>query len=407
MLSVKEAQEKVLNLALNINIKKVPVSDSLGLILAEDIISEDNIPAYDNSAVDGYAVKAQDTSGANKDHPVELNLSEEELSAGKVPIENLKPGFAMPIMTGAPLPQGCNCVVMKENTQKEGRKILIFKECAIGENIRYKGEDIKKGVKVLKKNRLIYPGDIGVMASIGKSKVLVFYPPLIGIITTGNELLEINRKLSQGKVRDSNSYSLAAQIKEVGAFYRRYGIVKDDREILKKKIIQALDECDILLLTGGVSVGEYDFVKEVLGSIGAQFIFWGVNQKPGKPLAFLTYKDKFIFGLPGNPVSVMVCFEMYVRPLIRKMMGQNMLFRKSIYAKASHNFEHKEGRTDFTRAVIEKKNGGYFFKSTGMQGSGILTSMSEADGIAVFPEDKADIKKGDKLQIYLLKDKSA
>jgi len=169
MLSVKEAQEKILNLTVNINMKKVPILDSLGLILAEDVISEDDIPSFDNSAMDGYAAKAEDTLGAVKDYPVELNLSEEELSAGKVPEESLKSGFAIPIMTGAPIPQGCSCVVMKEDTQKEGRKILIFKECVDGENIRYKGEDIKKGDKVLKRNRLIYPGDIGVMASIGKS----------------------------------------------------------------------------------------------------------------------------------------------------------------------------------------------------------------------------------------------
>lgn len=404
MLSVKEAQEKVLNLPIKINTKKVPILDSLGLVLGEDLISEDNIPAYDNSAMDGYAVKAGDTLGANKDYPVELNLSEQELPAGKVPTGNLKSGFAMPIMTGAPIPQGCSCVVMKEDTQKEGKDILVFKECVEGENIRYRGEDIKKGDKVLKRSRVIYPGDIGVMASIGKSEVLVSYPPLLGIIATGNELLEINHELKMGKVRDSNSYSLAALIKEAGAYYKKYGIVKDNKEILEKKIIEALDECDILLLSGGVSVGDYDFVKEVLGSIGAQLIFWRVNQRPGKPLAFLTYKDKFIFGLPGNPVSVMICFEMYVRPLIKKMMGMDKLFRNSIHVKASHNIDHKEGRTDFARVIIEKKGDEYFFKSTGMQGSGILTSMSEADGIAIFPEHKGNIKKGDEVQVYLLKE---
>lgn len=404
MLSVKEAQQQILNLQVKIKTKKVPVLDTLGLVLAKDIISDDNIPAYDNSAMDGYAVKAEDILGADKNYPVKLNLLKEDLPAGKVPCRSLESGYAMSIMTGAPIPQGCSCVVMREDTQEKGHFVLVFKECREGENIRYRGEDIKKGDKVLKKGKVIYPGDIGVMASIGKSEVPVIYPPLLGIMTTGNELLEIDSELTMGKVRDSNSYSLAAQVKEVGAYYKKYGIVRDEKEILGKKITEALAECDILLLTGGVSVGNYDFVKEVLGSIGAQLLFWGVNQRPGKPLAFLTYKDKFIFGLPGNPVSVMVCFEMYVRPLIKKMMGIDKPFRNSISAKSSYNFEHKEGRTDFVRVIIEKKGSEYFFKSTGTQGSGVLTSMSEADGIAIFPEHKGNIKKNDDMQIYLLKE---
>lgn len=404
MLSVKEAQQQILNLQVKIKTKKVPVLDTLGLVLAKDIISDDNIPAYDNSAMDGYAVKAEDILGADKNYPVKLNLLKEDLPAGKVPCRSLESGYAMSIMTGAPIPQGCSCVVMREDTQEKGHFVLVFKECREGENIRYRGEDIKKGDKVLKKGKVIYPGDIGVMASIGKSEVPVIYPPLLGIMTTGNELLEIDSELTMGKVRDSNSYSLAAQVKEVGAYYKKYGIVRDEKEILGKKITEALAECDILLLTGGVSVGNYDFVKEVLGSIGAQLLFWGVNQRPGKPLAFLTYKDKFIFGLPGNPVSVMVCFEMYVRPLIKKMMGIDKPFRNSISAKSSYNFEHKEGRTDFVRVIIEKKGSEYFFKSTGTQGSGVLTSMSEADGIAIFPEHKGNIKKDDDMQIYLLKE---
>ena len=404
MLSVKEAQQQILNLQVKIKTKKVPVLDTLGLVLAKDIISDDNIPAYDNSAMDGYAVKAEDILGADKNYPVKLNLLKEDLPAGKVPCRSLESGYAMSIMTGAPIPQGCSCVVMREDTQEKGHFVLVFKECREGENIRYRGEDIKKGDKVLKRGKVIYPGDIGVMASIGKSEVPVIYPPLLGIMTTGNELLEIDSELTMGKVRDSNSYSLAAQVKEVGAYYKKYGIVRDEKEILGKKITEALAECDILLLTGGVSVGNYDFVKEVLGSIGAQLLFWGVNQRPGKPLAFLTYKDKFIFGLPGNPVSVMVCFEMYVRPLIKKMMGIDKPFRNSISAKSSYNFEHKEGRTDFVRVIIEKKGSEYFFKSTGTQGSGVLTSMSEADGIAIFPEHKGNIKKDDDMQIYLLKE---
>jgi molybdopterin molybdotransferase len=404
MLSVKEAQEKVINCQVTKKTKKVPILDSLGLIIAEDVISNDYVPAYNNSAMDGYAVKSVDILGADRNYPIKLQLLNEDLPAGAVTKIKLESGYCMQIMTGAPIPGGCDCVVMKEDALKEGRDVLIFKECKSGENIRYRGEDIKKGNIVLKKDRKIYSGEIGVMASIGKSEVLVYGPPVIGILTTGNELVEIDDKLEAGKVRDSNSYSLSAQTRELGVSYKRFGIIKDEKELLKKKIEEVLKSCDILLLTGGISVGDYDYVKEILDDVGAEFIFWRVNQRPGKPLAFLTYKDKFIFGLPGNPVSVMVCFEMYVRPLVKKIMGDQQFLRRSIIAKASEDFGHKEGRTEFVRVKLEKVDNEFFFKPTGKQGSGILTSMVEADGIAEFHDDIGIVSKGTDIRIYLLKD---
>ena len=404
MLSVKEAQDKVLSSIIKIKTKEVPIIDSPGLVLAEDIISNEDIPIYDNSAMDGYAVRVEDVKGADKNYPVKLKLISEDIPAGKVPTTKIEPGHCMSIMTGAPIPEGCSGVVMKEDSERENSYVLVFKECTQGENMRYAGEDIKKGDVVLHKGKKICSADVGVMASIGISKVLVSCPPIVGIISTGDELLEIEDKLEVGKVRDSNSYSLSAQVKESGATYKRYGIVKDEKSALEKKIAGALSKCDILLISGGVSLGDYDYVKDTLVNIGANLIFWRVNQKPGKPLAFLTYRDKFIFGLPGNPVSVMVCFEMYVRPLIRKMMGFDKLFRELVLAKAAHDFKHKKGRTNFVRVIIEKEDNEYFIKSTGMQGSGILTSMVKADGIAVFPENTGDIKKGDEVEVYKLKE---
>ena len=404
MLSVKEAQGKVLSCSVKHKIKKVSLLDSLKLALAENMISEDFIPAYDNSAMDGFAVKAVDIVGADKNYPIKLKLIKQDLPAGKIPENKLESGYCVQIMTGAPIPEGSDCVVMKEDAIKEGKDVLIFRECRQGENVRYKGEDIKKGDIVIKKGKKIFPGDIGVMASIGRSEILVNFPPTVGILATGSELVEIHEKLETGKVRDSNSYSLSAQIKESGACFKRYGIVRDDKEILKKKIRETLSDCDILLLTGGVSVGDYDFVKEILDELDAEFIFWKVNQRPGKPMAFLTYKDKFIFALPGNPVSVMVCFELYVRPLIKKIMVDKKLFRDTISARASSDFKHREGRTDFVRVKIEKVEDETYFKSTGMQGSGILMSMSEADGLAVFPEETGNIEKNTEISVYLLKD---
>jgi len=404
MLSVKEAQAKVLECEVKLKSIKVDILKSCGKVLAQDIISNDFIPAYDNSAIDGFAVMAVDIIGADKNYPVKLKLLKDDIPAGKVPDITLDSGFAVPIMTGAPIPSGCDCVVMKEDALKEGKDILVFRECRQGENIRCRGEDIEQCDTVLKAGKKIYPADIGVMASMGLSQVDIYKPPLVAIISTGDELVETGHKLSGAKVRDSNSFSLAAQAAEAGADFKMYGIAKDDKNILRDKISSVIAECDILLISGGVSVGDYDFVKEVLADLGAEFIFWRVNQRPGKPLAFLTYKDKFIFGLPGNPVSVMVCFEMYVRPLIKKMMADRNLFKRKIKALALQDHQHKEGVTDFIRVVLEKIDEQYYFKHTGRYGSGILTSMAEADGLAVFSEDKSTVNKDDAIEVYLLRD---
>lgn len=403
MLSVSKAQKKILRCRIKIKTVSVPILESLGSVLAENVTSKDDIPIYDNSAMDGYSVRVEDIKGAGKNNPVRLMLSGSDLPAGRLPTEKLKSGYCMSIMTGAPIPAGSNTVVMKEDTKKDGKNILFFKQYTKGENIRGRGEDIKKGDKVLKKGIRISPADVGVMASLGKSKVIVGKSPLVGIISTGDELLRIDEELKAGRVRDSNSYALSAQLTEIGVNFIRYGITGDKKEVLTRMIRKALEECDVLLISGGVSVGDYDFVKEILSDIGAKTVFWRVNQKPGKPLVFSTYHDKFIFGLPGNPVSVMICFEMYVRPLVMRMMGNTDLFRPTVIAKASHDFKKARGRTNFARVILIKKGSKYFFKSTGMQGSGILTSMAKADGIAVFPEESGDIRKGREVKIFCLK----
>ena len=402
MISVEEAQRIVLNAGLKPGVKKLPILESLGLTLAEDIISSDDIPIYDNSAMDGYAVRAIDIKGAEKSYPIRLVLTGEDIPAGRIPKSTVNPGFCMPIMTGAPLPEGADSVVKKEDTQRDAGSVMVFREIEKGENVRYRGEDIKKGSTVFRKGDRINPGTIGVLASLGNSEIMVYRPPIIGVLATGDELIGVDEKLITGKVRDSNSYSLSAQVKEMGIEYRRFGTAPDDEALLLKKIKEALGECDILLLSGGISVGDYDLVKDTLESIGAKLLFWRVNQKPGKPLAFFEYGNKYIFGLPGNPVSVMVCFEMYVRPMIRKSMGIHNLFRPEVIAEALHDFKNKTGRVNFVRVIIENEDGKYFFKSTGMQGSGILTSMAKANGIARFPADLGNVVKGSKVNVYLL-----
>ncbi|MFC2145075.1 gephyrin-like molybdotransferase Glp [Actinomycetota bacterium] len=402
MISVEEAQKIVLNSGLKSLERKLPILESLGLVLAEDIVSSDDIPIYDNSAMDGYAVRSIDIKGAEKSYPIRLVLSNEVIPAGKIPKSKVNPGFCMPIMTGAPLPKGADSVIMKEDTQRDTTSIMVFKEIDKGENVRYRGEDIKKGSTVFKKGDNINPGTIGVLASLGQSEIKVYSPPVIGVLATGDELIDIDEKLVAGKVRDSNSYSLSAQVKEMGIQYKRFDRAPDDEALLLKKIKESLGKCDILLLSGGISAGDFDLVKDTLENMGAKLNFWKVNQKPGKPLAFFEYKNKYIFALPGNPVSVMVCFEMYVRPMIRKSMEVRNLFRPTVQAEALHDFKNKKGRINFIRAIVENKDGKYFFKSTGMQGSGILTSMAKANGIAQFPSDMGNVEKGSKIKVYLL-----
>ena len=402
MISVEEAQKIVLNSELKPWVKMLPILESLGMIFAEDIVSPDDIPLYDNSAMDGYAVRAIDIKGADKSYPIRLVLTGGDIPAGKISVSAVNPGFCVPIMTGAPLPAGADSVVKKEDTQRDTESIMVFREIETGENVRYRGEDIKKGSTVFEKGDRVNPGTIGVLASIGRSEVKVCGSPVIGVLATGDEIIGIGEELAAGKVRDSNSYSLSAQIKEMGIDCRRFGIVRDDEKLLSKKIKEALEECDILLLSGGISLGDYDLAKDTLEGIGAKLLFWRVNQKPGKPLAFFKYRDKYIFGLPGNPVSVMVCFEMYVRPMIRKVMGFRDLFRREVTAEALDDFKNKTGRVNFVRVIVENKDGQYFFKTTGMQGSGILTSMARANGIARFPSDSGNIEKRSKVNVYLL-----
>jgi molybdopterin molybdotransferase len=303
-------------------------------------------------------------------------------------------------MTGGMMPDGANAVVIKEDVQRDGKSILVFREVMKGENVRYRGEDIKKGEIVLESWNSISPASIGVLASLGISQVKTFKPPVIGIIVTGNELIEINKKLGKAKVRDSNSYMLSAQIEKAGAKFNRYGIVADDEAKIRKNIEKALKENDIILISGGTSMGEYDLVRDTLEEMGADLIFWRVNQKPGRPLTLYRIEGKPIFGLPGNPASVMVCFEIYVRPLIRKMMGFKELFRPLVQAEALHEFRNKKGRTSFARVILEKKEGKYFFSSTGIKGAGMLTSIVKANAIACFPPDMGDIKKGSIIEVH-------
>ena len=404
MLSVEEALEKILQEVATLEEETVPILESLGQVLAEDIKSEINVPPLDNSAMDGYAVQSGDTRGASEGSPKFLRVID-TVMAGSISKRRVVTGTAIRIMTGAPVPQGADSVVQFENTDEEHRKksaadrpiteVGVLVETRPGMNVRQAGEDIASGSTVLKTGTVIRPAEIGLLASVGRSRVKVIRRPVVAVLATGNELVDINKPLPQGKIYNSNTYSIASLVKRYGGLPKILGIALDKEDSLVSKLRQGLD-ADMLLTTGGVSMGDYDMVKDILARDG-QMVFWQVKVKPGKPLAFGRLKgtgrngvSKSIphLGLPGNTVSCMVSFELFVRPAILKMMGRKSLTKPTVEAVMEDSVKNDAGRRLYDRAIVERRNGRYYARLTGPQGSGILTSMSRANALVIIPEDR-------------------
>jgi molybdopterin molybdotransferase len=411
MISVEEALKKVLSYIDVLEPEEKPLLQSLGQVLAEDVYSKIDVPPLDNSAMDGYAVQAQSTQGACLSSPKFLNVIG-EVAAGYLANEKAVPGTAVRIMTGAPIPEGADVVVQFEDTDEEGRKVSgqplseigILRQVEKGLNIRHAGEDIVSGSLVLKKGTLLRPQEIGVLASLGREAVSVIRRPLVAILATGDELVDITEPLPPGKIYNSNTYSLAAQVARYGGIPKILGIGRDNTKALVSKITQCRD-VDLLITSAGVSVGGYDVVKEILAQQG-EITFWKVRMKPGKPLAFgmLQLEKRSIphLGLPGNPVSSMVAFEQFARPAILKLMGRKNLDKATLSAISQSRVENRSGCRLFARVKVSKRQGHYFARVVGPQGSGILTSMSQANGLMVLPEDKMVVSEGESVQVQML-----
>jgi len=413
LLSVEQALEKILSYVGVLEAESRPVLDCLGQVLAEDVYSAINIPPLDNSAMDGYAVRAEDTRGATEQSPRLLRVID-TVTAGSISEYEVKPGTAVRIMTGAPLPKGADSVVKFEDTDETQRQrvsdeIGILREAEPGQNIRRAGEDIARGSLVLSRGVVIRPSEVGVLASLGRNEVKVIHRPVVAILATGNELVDINQPLPRGKIYNSNSYSVAALVQRYGGIPKILGIALDSEASLVVSLRKGLD-ADMLITTGGVSMGDYDVVKDVLVKQG-EIAFWTVQMKPGKPLAFGTVKGLSEtgvvrniphLGLPGNPVSAMVTFELFARPAILKMMGKKNLAKPAIEAVIEEPIVNSDERRVFTRVIVKKRGGQYFARPTGPQGSGILTSMSLANGLAIIPEDKSGVEAGDVVQVMML-----
>lgn len=412
MISVDEALTEILGHVQPLDSKRIPVLNALGRVLAQEVFSDIAVPPFDNSAMDGYAVRAADIAGATPETPVRLAVVG-SVAAGYVAGMHVGPGTAIRIMTGAPMPDGADVVVPYEDTSdfdrpKEDRLTLPAEEIDVrqtiapGDHVRPCGEDIRRGERVMARGRLIRPQEIGVLASLGFETVLVHRRPRVAILATGDELLEIHEPLEPGKIRNSNEYTNAALVTRTGGIPVRLGIARDTAADLTAKLRSGLEQgADLFLTSGGVSVGDYDVVKDVLGREG-KMQFWQVRMKPGKPLAFGLLPGGIpLIGLPGNPVSAMVSFEQFARPAILKMLGHADLTKPTVTAILDEPVTNS-GRRGYVRVIVTRQEGGYHARTTGEQGSGVLTSMAKANGLAIVPEGVRHVEPGSKLSVQML-----
>jgi molybdopterin molybdotransferase len=386
----------------------VPLPESLGRVLAEPVTARDSLPPFANSAMDGYAVRAADLADAASQSPIRLNVIG-EVAAGVVTDQVVGPGTAMRIMTGAPLPPGADAVVPVENTSEPWRdparplpeEIEIRQSLGAGDYVRYPGEDIQAGDEVLPAGHLVRPQEIGVMASLGVPEVTVVRRPHVAILATGDELIPVEEPLAPGKIRNSNSYTQAAQVTALGAIPVMLGVARDTENDVRTRLQEGVEAgVDLFISSAGVSVGVYDVVKSVLeqdGKVG----FWRVRMRPGKPLAFGTYQRIPYLGLPGNPVSAMVSFECFARPAILKMAGHTQLERPTVTVTVRERIQ-SDGRESYIRAVVTPDGNGYSARTTGGQGSHMMTSLVRANALLIVPEGVTVVENGMRLTATLL-----
>jgi len=384
---------------------RIPLDDALDSVLAEDIVSRLDIPAWTNSAMDGYAARGDDVRGASEAQPVRLRVVE-HLPAGHFPTRAIGPGECARIFTGAPLPEGSDSVIRQEDTDAGAATVTIVKDRDIGVNIRRVGEDIRKGSIVLVAGTELGPAQLGVLASLAVAHPLVYRRPRVAILGSGDEIVDVDQPeeiLSGRKIASSNTHTLVAMVRRAGGEPINLGIAGDSPGSLKAHLARASD-CDLLVTTAGISVGEHDYVRAVLEELGAELRFWKLRMRPGAPVGFGVLAGMPWIGLPGNPVSTMVTFELFVRPAIRKMMGHTRPFRRTLPVRAVEPISVKPRLQHFLRGMVTESAHGPEARLTGPQGSGILTSMTLANALLVLPEGQFETPAGTMVRALILND---
>lgn len=415
MIPVEEARERILAYFSELSVEERGLIEALGQTLAADAVAGFNIPPLDNTAMDGYAVIAADTEGASEEAPVELRVTG-ELAAGYVYDGAVTGGTAVRIMTGAPMPRGADSIVPFEETDETGRGVpskvghveslvRVFKAARPGNNIRNAGEDVRAGDVVLPRGTLLRPAHIGVLASLGMARARVVRRPVVAILSTGDEILNPGEPIAPGKIYDSNAYTLAASVLRFGGVPKLLGVARDTIEDLTAKVREGLD-ADMLVTSAGVSRGDFDVVKEVLRREG-EIDFWTVNMRPGKPLAFGAFtapdgRRVPHIGLPGNPVSSAITFELFGRAAMQKMMGQPVSERPTVRAITRDRIRMSDERRFFARCTVTREGDSYVASLSGSQGSGVLTALARANGLAVVPEGSPDVQPGDQVAVMML-----
>ena len=406
MLSFDEARRSILNAMSPVSTEIVALAQARQRVTASDIFSEEDIPFFDNSSMDGYALRTFDTSGASGGGIAVLEISG-EVMAGEDAQEPHGAGHAVRIMTGAPIPVGADAVLEQEEVAAKDGSIEVRKEVPQGRNIRKKGEDVRKGDLVLRRGTLLTPSGIGLLASLGMQEVEVHRKPHVSILTSGNELLDLDEPLAPGKIRNSNAYALRELVQETGCEAVSLERSRDEESELRRKMSEGL-RYDALITSGGVSVGKHDIVLKTLEAVGVEIRFWKVNIKPGKPFAFGVYANPAggglvpVFALPGNPVSTVVTFLQLVRPALQKMMGAGPVSFPALRATLEHDIAKRDSKRHFNRGILRGENGRLFVRATRSQSSGVLSSLVDANCLFIVPEDRMDPKAGDEVEVELL-----
>jgi molybdopterin molybdotransferase len=400
-----EALEIVLGHTPVLGAETVSLTDALGRVLAEPVSATRTLPPADNSAMDGYAVRRADLAGASPERPVTLPLAFEIPAGGAAP-RPLRSGETARILTGAPVPPGADAVVRQEDTGPGQTGIAFRIEPEPGENVRRAGEDVKRGEQVLAAGGLLGPAHIGLLASLGRVFVSVHQRPRVAIASSGDELVEPDGDVTGGRIVSSNSWSIASCCRTLGARPVYLGIARDTPEDTERRLRAGL-AADVLVSSAGVSVGDRDHVRGALEKLGCRLLFWGVKMKPGYPLAFGRFgedggRGPLVFGLPGNPVSALMTFEQFVRPVLRRMTGHARLHRPSLRARLGETLRKKPGRLHFVRVALERHGDDVVARSTGSQSSGVLSSLTRAQGVLLFPAEVRELREGEYATVQVI-----